>query len=158
MDIHKKLAKARKEKKEYRKLLNRLKSLKPSKADHLFQEQHKQVFQTVDCLACANCCKTTSPMFSQNDISRIGKCLRMKPGDVIDQYLQLDDEGDYVLKSSPCTFLGEDNYCSIYEARPKACREYPHTDRKKIQKLFPITEKNLLICPAVVGWVGGRKE
>ncbi len=31
---------------------------------------------------------------------------------------------------SPCPFLGDDNYCSVYEARPKACREYPHTDRK----------------------------
>jgi len=55
-----------------------------------------------------------------------------------------------VLQSSPCAFLGGDNYCSIYESRPKACREYPHTDRKKMIQVMDLTYKNTLVCPAVL--------
>jgi hypothetical protein len=43
-----------------------------------------------------------------------------------------------------------DNYCMVYESRPKACREYPHTDRKKFAQLLSLTEKNLDTCPAVL--------
>lgn len=46
-------------------------------------------------------------------------------------YLRVDEDNDKVFKSMPCPFLGEDNLCSIYDIRPKACREFPHTDRKK---------------------------
>lgn len=63
-------------------------------------------------------------------------------------YLKRDEDDDLVLKSSPCTFLNEDNTCSIYEMRPQACREYPHTDRKKVIQVMNLTEKNMLICPA----------
>jgi uncharacterized protein len=55
-----------------------------------------------------------------------------------------------VLKSSPCAFLGADNYCSIYEARPRACREYPHTNRKKMHQILDLTMRNTQVCPAVL--------
>ncbi len=73
----------------------------------------------------------------------------MKPGDFIDAYLRVDEEDDYVLKSAPCPFLGADNHCSVYDDRPKACREYPHTDRKKMVQIMDLTYKNTLVCPAV---------
>ena len=63
--------------------------------------------------------------------------------------MKIDEDNDYVLQSVPCTFLGEDNYCSIYDVRPKACRGYPHTDRIKQYQLLELTNKNLDICPAV---------
>jgi Fe-S-cluster containining protein len=61
----------------------------------------------------------------------------------------MDEEQDYVLKSSPCSFLEKDNSCSIYDVRPLACREYPHTDRKNMFQVLEITAENSLICPAV---------
>jgi Fe-S-cluster containining protein len=61
----------------------------------------------------------------------------------------MDEDSDYVLKQSPCTFLGIDNKCSIYEYRPLACREYPHTDRKNMHQILDLTLKNTEICPAV---------
>jgi Fe-S-cluster containining protein len=57
---------------------------------------------------------------------------------------------DWVLNSSPCSFLNlEDNSCNIYEFRPKACREYPHTDRKNMTQIMSLTFRNTLVCPAV---------
>jgi len=117
--------------------------------DDAFHAAHEEVFTETDCLTCANCCKTTSPIFYQTDIERSSKYLRMKPGDFIEKYLHIDEDKDFVLKSSPCAFLGSDNYCSIYNARPKACREYPHTNRKKMVQITDLTYRNTLVCPAV---------
>jgi Fe-S-cluster containining protein len=134
---------------ENRKFLTGLKKKDPRKVDDAFHRTHEEVFETTDCLQCANCCKTTSPIFYQTDIDRVAKALRMKPGDFVTVYLRVDEDGDYVLKSSPCPFLDADNYCSVYEDRPKACREYPHTDRKKMVQIMELTQKNTLVCPAV---------
>ena len=82
----------------------------------------------------------------------------MKPQKFIDQFLRMDEENDYVLQSVPCTFLGADNYCSIYEVRPKACREFPHTDRKKFQQISNLTLKNVAICPAAYNIVEEMKK
>ena len=73
-------------------------------------------------------------------------------------FLRVDEDNDYVLQSVPCTFLGADNYCSIYEVRPKACREFPHTDRKKFQQISNLTLKNVAICPAAYNIVEAMKR
>lgn len=74
----------------------------------------------------------------------------MKPGEFIDKYLRIDEDKDYVLKQSPCPFLDSDNYCLVYEDRPNACRDYPHTDRKKMEQILDLTYRNTLVCPAVL--------
>ncbi len=131
------------------KLKSRLKKIKPKELDHKFEELHGEVFEELDCLDCANCCKTTSPIFLQTDIDRLAKVFKMKSSGFIDSYLHRDEEGDYVLNSAPCVFLGDDNKCLVYEDRPKACREYPHTNRKKMHGILELTLKNTLVCPAV---------
>jgi Fe-S-cluster containining protein len=143
---------------ENKKFLNRLKKQDGRKVDDAFHETHEGVFAETDCLTCANCCKTTSPIFYQTDIERASKFLRMKPGEFIEKYLRIDEDKDFVLKSSPCAFLDSDNYCSIYESRPKACREYPHTDRKKMVQIMDLTYKNTLVCPAVFEMVERLKK
>jgi uncharacterized protein len=143
---------------ENKKFLQSLKRKDARKVDDQFHQLHDEVFEEVNCLECANCCKTTSPIFYPNDIERVAKSLRMKPGDFIEKYLRIDEDRDYVLKSSPCPFLDGDNYCSVYEDRPKACREYPHTDRKKMVQITELTFKNTLVCPAVLEMVERLKK
>ncbi|MFM1931333.1 MAG: hypothetical protein RL226_636 [Bacteroidota bacterium] len=135
--------------KENKKFLLSLKKMNSRKLDTLFHEAHESVFQRTDCLQCANCCKTTSPIFKDRDIDRLAKRLRMRPSEFVETYLFMDNDGDYVLKQSPCAFLMDDNTCMVYEDRPAACREYPHTDRKNMYQLLPLTAKNTLVCPAV---------
>lgn len=142
--------KAQNLKKENETFYRRLKSKPPKNLDHLFHDAHDEAFETIDCLSCANCCKTTSPIFYPRDVDRAAKACRMKPGDFIEKYLRIDEDKDYVLKQSPCAFLDADNYCSIYEDRPNACREYPHTDRKKMHQVMDLTFRNTLVCPAVL--------
>jgi Fe-S-cluster containining protein len=122
---------------------------KTKEQDDWFEASHEEAFEKIDCLKCANCCKTTSPIFSDKDVERISKHFGVKPGKFIEDYLHLDEDQDYVLNSAPCTFLGDDNYCTVYDARPNACREYPHTDRKKMRQILKLTETNTQVCPAV---------
>jgi Fe-S-cluster containining protein len=150
MDLGEFRINAQKKKSENRAFYNRLKNKKPSGLDDLFQEAHYEVFESVDCLTCANCCKTTSPIFYQRDIERAARATRMKPGEFIEKYLRVDSDKDYVLQQAPCPFLDSENYCSIYADRPTACREYPHTNRKKIQQILDLTYMNTLVCPAVL--------
>ncbi|MEX2232784.1 MAG: YkgJ family cysteine cluster protein [Cyclobacteriaceae bacterium] len=143
---------------ENKKFLSHLRKKDSRKVDEVFHSVHQEVFEEVDCLKCANCCKTTSPIFYQNDIERVAKSLRMKPGDFVEKYLRIDDERDYVLKSSPCPFLDRDNYCMVYDDRPKACREYPHTNRKKMVQIMELTLENTMVCPAVFEMVERLKH
>ena len=143
---------------ENKKFLSSLRKKDPRKLDDEFHTLHDEVFEEMDCLTCANCCKTTGPIFYQTDIERVAKSLRLKPGEFIEQYLRIDEDKDYVLKSSPCPFLDGDNYCKVYDSRPKACREYPHTNRKKMVQIMDLTYKNTLVCPAVLEMVERLKK
>ena len=144
--------------KENRTFLSSLRRANHRDLDEAFHALHEEVFEEVDCLTCANCCKTTSPIFYPTDIDRISRALRLKPGDFIERYLRIDEDNDYVLKSSPCPFLDDGNYCHIYDDRPKACREYPHTDRKKMVQITELTYRNTLVCPAVLEMVDRLKR
>lgn len=111
---------------------------------------HEEAFAKIDCLQCANCCKNHSPRFKQPDIRRIAKRLRIKEGDLVAQYLELDKEGDYVSRTRPCPFLAEDNTCNIYEDRPSDCARYPYTDEDVLLKRVQLTLKNATVCPITV--------
>ncbi|EMC27227.1 hypothetical protein SMU85_07934 [Streptococcus mutans ST6] len=144
--------------KGHRKFLATLKKKAPKNLDKIVQEVHAEVFREIDCTKCANCCKILGPLFTESDISRIAKHFRMRLPVFEDMYLRVDEDNDKVFKSMPCPFLGEDNLCSIYDIRPKACREFPHTDRKKIYQINHLTIQNTLICPAVYLFVEKLQE
>lgn len=158
-DLIKNLPKLAKDKhKENKIFFTKLKKKPPKHLDYLMQELHDEEFKKTDCLACANCCKTTGPLFTNKDIERIAKHFKLKPSEFVEYYLRLDEDNDYVLQGVPCAFLGEDNFCSIYEVRPKACREFPHTDRKKFHQISNLTLKNVAICPAAFHIVEEMKK
>ena len=136
----------------------KLKKKKPKNLDKVIHQLHDEVFQEIDCLDCANCCKSISPTLYDKDIERLSRHFKMKSTQFIDEYLNIDEDGDYVFKQTPCPFLLPDNYCMAYESRPKACREYPHTDRKRFYQILNLTLKNTEVCPAVFDVVEKLKE
>src|ERR1700759_1811130 len=82
--------------KEYRRFLE--KAAKPAVRNEVLERLpalHAEAFERIDCLQCANCCKTYSPRFKTPDIKRIARHLRMKESELIDTYLRLDEDGDY---------------------------------------------------------------
>ena len=132
--------------KKYKQFLQKADKNKVLKA---LPDLHEQAFEKINCLDCAMCCKNYSPRFKTPDIKRISKHLKQKESDFIEIYLRLDSDGDYVVKSSPCPFLGADNYCSIYEVRPSDCERFPYTNEDVFIKRPDITLKNAEFCPIV---------
>jgi Fe-S-cluster containining protein len=136
--------KSKEKQKSFRQFLQRADKNKVLKQ---LPDLHEEAFEKIDCLQCAACCKNYSPRFKTPDIKRISKHLVMKESQFIETYLRVDEEGDYVVKSSPCPFLGADNFCSIYEVRPSDCQRFPYTDEDVILKRQPLTLKNSTFCP-----------
>jgi len=158
VEIEKFKAKAKNKAKENKIFLRKLRKRKPADLDKVILELHNEVFSYIDCLECANCCKTTSPIIIDRDIDRLAKRLKTKPSQIVENYLRLDEDEDYVFTQAPCPFLMLDNYCMVYEDRPRACREYPHTNRKRFHQILSITYKNTMVCPAVLEIVEGLKK
>lgn len=140
---------AKNNQKHWQHLISKLKKKPVNEIDILFHKYHEKAFREINCLFCANCCKTTGPRILNSDIQRLSKVLKMRPGTFVKEYLKTDEDGDFVFKCLPCPFLDQENHCQIYEHRPAACREYPHTNRKRMYQLLDLSLKNSLICPAV---------
>lgn len=130
--------------KDFKSFLERADKNKVLKA---LPQLHEEAFEKVDCLQCAACCKNYSPRFKTPDVKRISKHLEMKESVFIETYLRVDEDGDFVVKSSPCPFLGADNFCSIYDVRPSDCQRFPYTDEDVIIKRQKLTVKNASFCP-----------
>lgn len=139
---------------EWKKFFNKNKQ-RLMKMDKEIEQLHNDVSSEINCLECGNCCRSLGPMILEKDIDTLSKSLKIKPSDFIAKYLRKDEDGDFVFQSMPCPFLGDDNYCAVYENRPKACREYPHTDRKKFYQIFELTVKNASTCPIAFGVLDG---
>ena len=132
--------------KEYARFIERVEIRKTLKQ---LPAANEKAIQQVDCLQCAACCKNYSPRFKTPDIKRISRYLNLKEGVFIEKFLKLDEEGDYVLQSKPCAFLGSDNFCSIYDVRPSDCARFPYTDEDVLLKRKQLTLKNATFCPIV---------
>lgn len=148
-EYEKLLFSARAKQKENKIFLHKLKKQNPTDLDIVTNDFHDEAFKKIDCLKCANCCSTSGPLFKNRDIDKLSAELKMRSSQFTDKYLHVDEEGDWVLNSLPCSFLGKDNYCTVYSARPNACREFPHTQMRNIVAKLPITFLNSMICPAV---------
>jgi Fe-S-cluster containining protein len=130
--------------KKYKQFLQRADK---NKVLNALPDLHDEAFSKIDCLQCANCCKNYSPRFKTPDIKRISKVLGLRESDFIEKYLLVDEEGDFIVNTKPCPFLGSDNFCSIYEDRPSDCRRFPYTDEDVIIKRKELTLKNSTFCP-----------
>lgn len=144
------LKKAKEKENFNREIIKSFKRRLPGNLDELFHQAHFEVFERIICLDCANCCRSLGPRITDKDIERLSKYLKMKQSAFTKAFLRMDEDGDYVFREMPCPFLESDNKCRVYDQRPKACREYPHTDRKKIHQILDITLKNSYVCPAVI--------
>ena len=109
----------------------------------------KQVFEEMDCLECANCCKSIPPILSSRDVKRISKHIGISKSQFEEKYLKTDEDGDVVINASPCPFLKDDNKCEIYEVRPTACRQYPHSGEGQFFQNLNLHKRNVKYCPAL---------
>ena len=158
IDIQKYQKLANQNQEEYFSLLDSIAKANYYVINQYANDLHEETFKRIDCLECANCCKGLGPRIEQEDIVKISNFLKISASTFVGDYLEMDEDGDFIFKNMPCPFLQENNKCSIYEARPTACREYPHTDNNSFFDNLEIAKKNLSICPAVYEIVEALKN
>ncbi|MFZ1751052.1 MAG: YkgJ family cysteine cluster protein [Saprospiraceae bacterium] len=142
------LSEARDNQEVSKQYLHEIKYNKISDFDTILQDTHRQVFDKVDCLQCANCCRTIPAMITDEDIRRISKHLKISSKSFKKRHVLDDTYSGMTLNGVPCRFLNGDNTCAIYEVRPEACRRYPHTDEKEYPNRIQLNLQNTLVCPA----------
>jgi len=149
----------RRNRRSFRLFLSRLQKQSPRGLDKIAETVNKEVWREVDCLTCANCCKTMSPTYNRKDIQRISAHLGMKPSELKEKWLVQDIDGDWLNQSEPCQFLDlKTNMCSIYEVRPDDCAGFPHITKKKMVDYMHVHKQNVEYCPATYKMVEKMKH
>lgn len=151
--------KIKKRKKILRLFLSRIEKNPPKKLDVLVEKLEKEVWAEIDCLSCANCCKSMSPTFTQKDMIRIAKHLELTVAEFKTKWLRKErGTGDWINKKMPCQFLAlKSNKCNIYEVRPRDCSGFPHLPKKKMVEYLHVHKQNVEFCPATANMVEKMK-
>jgi uncharacterized protein len=140
--------KVRHHKKSFKRFLTRLEKHPPRGIESLTAKLEKEVWQEIDCLTCANCCKTMTPTFTAADLKRISAHFGQTVDEFKKKWLYKDRSGDWMNKKEPCQFLNlEDNKCSIYAVRPADCAGFPHLP-KRMKDYAHVHKQNVEYCPA----------
>jgi uncharacterized protein len=143
-------ARARHTKTGMRRFLSKIARNKPRGLDAKIAILEKEVWKEIDCLSCANCCKTMTPTYNPRDLKRISAHFKMTVTDFKKKYLKQERGGerDWMNEWTPCQFLNlDDNKCSIYAIRPDDCAGFPHLS-KKFKDYVHIHKQNVEYCPA----------
>lgn len=148
MDLKKFEKKAAKKKDKLVKFLKKLDKLVPEDLPKLVKEEDAEAWKKVECLACANCCKTMTPTYTKEDIKRISAHFNMTPKDFKAKWLYKDETGDWMNTTQPCQFLDDKNMCTIYAIRPADCAEFPHHNKKPFNLYNDTYINNVHRCPA----------
>jgi Fe-S-cluster containining protein len=137
-------------KRKMKTFLTRTENNPPRGLDKMTAALEPKVWEEIDCLTCANCCKTMTPTYTTADIKRIAAHFNQTPQQFKDQWLKFDKKNnDWDNKTEPCQFLNlKDNKCSIYEIRPLDCSGFPHLPKKKMVEYMHVHKQNIEYCPA----------
>ena len=140
---------ATKYKRKMRVFLGKIEKNPPRGLDKIAFQVDKEVWEEVDCLTCANCCKSMTPTFTKKDISRISAHFNQTQAEFKEKWLYQDKKGDWMNTKTPCQFLEKKtNMCSIYEIRPADCAGFPHLAKKKMVQYIDVHKQNVEYCPA----------
>jgi Fe-S-cluster containining protein len=144
----------RRNKSKMKNFLTRLEKKVPGRLHALTLQADKQTWEKINCLDCANCCKTMSPTYTRKDITRISGHLGMTEKAFREKWLYKDKSGDWLNVNQPCQFLNlKNNKCSIYEVRPLDCAGFPHHTKRKMVDYMHVYKQNVEYCPATYSMV-----
>jgi Fe-S-cluster containining protein len=143
-----------------RRFLARLEKNPPKKLDQITAKVEQEVWKEINCVSCANCCKSMTPTYTSKDMKRISAHFGMTVQDFKNKWLHKErGTGDWLNRSTPCQFLDlETNMCSIYEIRPLDCAGFPHFSGKKMVEYMHVHKQNVEFCPATYRMVEKMME
>lgn len=126
-----------------------------------FRHIAREVEDAVDCMECANCCREATARVSERDVEKLARFLRVKPAQLVRDYCEESEDEGLVLKRTAdgCIFL-DGNACTVYEARPHNCENFPHLLRGEgsLQSRMWDFKDRACYCPIVYNTLEAFKK
>ena len=117
------------------------------------KSNNKNSILTFSCTGCGICCKEKGYVFfNDDDIKRASKFLEISPLVFINKYLEYEEGYGYYIKvtdDKACTFLDENNRCTINSAKPNQCSTFPYWMEYMDKNGNLISGKFKRACPGV---------
>lgn len=90
----------------------------------------EDIQDAIDCQSCANCCRVATVRLLPRDVEKLSRFLRLPESKFMAGYCDQSEDEGLVLKRTEkgCVFL-DGNLCTVYEARPSTCDDFPHLIR-----------------------------
>jgi uncharacterized protein len=133
--------------------------LSNAELDAVVRETTDEVWKHIDCRTCANCCRTMQIEVDNKDIKRLAERLNMTVPQFSKRYIAVDEDKTKHFTTVPCPFLGQDNLCTVYEDRPKACRDFPFLHGNNFRSRTLGVMAHATSCPIVFNvWQALKKR
>ena len=130
-------------------------------SDRRLRRFGEEIEAEIDCTACANCCRVTEVGITERDVEKLAKFIGVSESEFMAQYTAVDKSGALILKRNKegCVFL-EGDLCSVYEARPQNCANFPHVVRGTgsiASRMWEFLDR-VGYCPIVYNWMERVKD
>ena len=130
-------------------------------SDRRLRRFGEEIEAQIDCTQCANCCRVPEVDITERDIEKLAKFVGATRQEFIRDYTQRDEKKGLILKrtESGCVFL-RDNLCTVYEARPQNCANFPHLVRGTgsiASRMWRLLDR-AGYCPIVYNWMETVKD
>ena len=133
----------------YREWLKERSPLSNDALDALVARVRAPVEAAIDCIACNHCCRTLQIVLDRKDIHRLARRTGVPVETFVREHVGVAEDGTAHFKRSPCPMLGPDGACTVYEDRPRACRDYPYLDTPRFRGRSLTILENVPTCPIV---------
>ncbi len=131
-------------------------------SDRRLRRLAEEIHEQIDCTTCANCCREGEAGITTRDIERLAKFIGVTTKEFRLNYTMRADDDELILKRTEgagCVFL-KDNLCTVYEARPRSCANYPHLvrgDGSIASRMWYLVDR-VGFCPIMYNWIETVKE
>ncbi|CAN5485453.1 YkgJ family cysteine cluster protein [soil metagenome] len=135
-----------------------LKQKDAAEIDKLVFKLNDEITPQVDCTVCGNCCRSLMINVEDADTARLSAHLQLAKEDFYNRYVERSSQGSLaVMNTIPCHFLHE-NKCTVYEARPNECREFPGLHHPGFAKRLFTIFMHYGRCPIIYNVVEKLKD
>lgn len=126
--------------------------------DELVHQLNNEIEPQIDCIQCGNCCRTLMINVEKPDAARLSAHLKISEKEFYETYVETSSTGLLsIMNKIPCHFLHE-NKCTVYEARPAECREFPGLHKPHFTQRLFATFMHYTRCPIVFNVIEALKE
>ncbi len=130
-------------------------------SDRRLRRLAEEIESQIDCTQCANCCRVAEAGVKDRDIEKLAKFIGVSREEFLRDYTDRNEANELILKrtKSGCVFL-KDNLCSVYEARPRSCANFPNLvrgDGSIASRMWQMVDR-AAYCPIVYNWMETVKQ